>query len=330
MKNTVIYFYVGLIISVAVALLLALTINTSNGSPLRIATLLIIAQTHFVVAYLYYIDILRIKLPNAKKAVSFLILFLALVVAYYFIRYVWIIAFAGLISLLTTVYFLVHHFENIYYFGENFHQDLLPKKRTNVGYWFVAFIASFVVSILTYTYYVLEKGDPNTLFKSWLFLLSFGVFGFIVYKIYTKIKTKRMLLFLPIPIIFAGPFILQNITYTDLRFVIVFWHLFMWALLYPMLLHFRNKAEFPSNVEALPSSLLPSFLRKTRSTVWNFIMFYAAMNLLFLFLYVYTAKIQGVTPLSNEMVYNSFFWSITYFDMWAFAHITFTFLPKRV
>lgn len=330
MKKIVIYFYIGLIVSVALATLATLTVNISDGGPLRIAILLVIAQTHFIIAYLYYIDILRVKLQNPRKVLLFLIPFLALVIAYYFTRYIWLIAFAPLISLLTTVYFLVHHFENIYYFGENFHQNLLPEKRTNTGYWFVAFIVASVLSVLTYSYYVLEKSDPNTLFTLWLFLLSFGVLGFITYKLYTKINTKKALLFLPIPVVFVGPLFLQSIAYVDLRFFIIFWHVFMWMLLYPLFLRFRNKETFPKEVAALPSSLLPSFLRKTRSTMWNFIMFYAFMNALLLFLYVFTAKVQGVTPLSDDMVYNSFFWGIAYFDMWAFAHITFSFFPKRV
>lgn len=322
-----IFFYVGLIISFLLAALTPLITNLPNGNALRIVAIVILGQAHFFIAYLYYIDILRINFSgNGKKFLTFLISFLALIVMFYLFRYVWFSAFATLITLFVFVIFATHHFENMFFLGEDFNQSFLRRKRSSLNIWLISYITSLVVSFVTYSYYMLNVKS----FTIWIFLISFAVLCISLFKVYTKTNTYKMPLLLSPLLVFTGPFFLQNVLFLELRFFMLSWHFFAWLILYAFILALRNKDQFPKEIKKLPHSLISKFLRKTRENVWNYVMFNVLVGILMVFLYVLTSKIQGIAPLSDEMVYYGFFWGLMYLEMSAFAHIAFTIFPKKV
>lgn len=330
MKKLTRYFYFGVILSGVIALAIPITLRSFDLETLTIAILVVAGQAHFIIAYLYYIDILRIRLPSPKKMLIFGGSFILLVVAYYFTRYVWLVALTPTISFFALIYFFTHHAENIFHFGEDFHQNLRPKRRSTLNFWLVTYTIALFTTFIIYAYYILESSSSFTIFNIWYLLVSFAILFFAVFKVYREISTKRVLLLSSILLVFTGPFFLKYITLKEMAIIIPLWHVIMWLILYPIRLHFRDKEGFPKRIGELPTSLVSKFLRKTRENVWNFIMFYIFVNAFMLFLYFYSANIQGLPALSSEMAYNGIFWGYSYFELWAFAHITFSFFPKTV
>lgn len=325
------FFYVGLALSALLAVLSPFISTLPLGGLFMIAVLIVFGHSHFLVAYLYYIDILRLTFSgNRKKLFLYLASFVAIILLFYFAKYVWFVSFAPLFSLVVFTVFISHHTENMFFLGEDFSQNFRRKKRSNLNVWLIPYFVALFMSFMTYAYYVLERGNTDTIFTIWVFLLSFFVLCFTVYKLYKKIAARRMLLLLSVLLVFAGPFLLQNVSFEKLSIIAMFWHFLAWFILYGVLLYSRNSGELPQKIKLLPSSAVSNFLRKTRSNVWNYLMFQVAFIALVAFLYVLTARVQGFAPLSNEMVNGGFFWGWAYFEMWTFAHIIFTILPKGV
>lgn len=322
-----IFFYTGLAISFLLAALTPLLINLPNGYAFRIAIIIILGQAHFFIAYLYYVDILRVNFSGeGKKLLLLLASFVGIVLIFYFAKYVWFVAFAPLITLLAFTVFVVHHIENMFFIGEDFNQSFLRKKRSSLSMWVITYVISFFMSFMIYAYYVLGVKT----FTIWIFLISFAVLCISLFKVYKKINSYKLpLLLLPL-LVFTGPFFLQKISFVEFSLVITFWHFLAWLVLYGFILVLRKKEDFPTKIKELPSSYISKIIRKTRENVWSYTMFNIFVGALMIFLYVLTSKIQGITPLSNEMVNNGFFWGYEYFQIWVVAHIVFTFLPKKV
>lgn len=292
---------------------------------------IILGQAHFFIAYLYYIDILRVNFSgNGKKLLLLIASFVGIVLLFYFAKHVWFVAFAPYFTLLAFTIFIVHHIENMFLIGEDFNQNFFRKKRTSLSVWVITYAVSFFLSFMAYAYYVLERGNPNTIFTIWVFSVFFTVLCVSVFKIYKEISKYRLPFLLSIPFVFTAPFFLQKVSFAEFTLVIAGWHFLAWLILYGFILVLRKKEDFPTKIKELPPSLISRIIRKTRENVWNYTIFNISMAAIMVFLYILTANIQDIAPLSHDMVQGGFFWGYEYFQIWVVAHVVFTFLPKKI
>lgn len=325
------FFYSGLFLAAFLAALAPFISKLPGGGSLMMVTLIVFGHAHFLVAYLYYIDILRITFSgNRRKLFLYLASFIATVLVFYFAKYVWFVSFASIFSLIVFAVFISHHVENMFVIGEDFHQDFKRNKRSYTNFWLVIYFVALFMSFMTYGYYVIENGVVDTIFTLWVFLIPLAILFFSVSKLYFKAINRKLLLLLPILGIFCSPYILQNVSFGTFSIFAMYWHFLAWFILYAFVLLLRDSRGAPKKISELPISKISSFLRKTRSGIWNYLMFQIFIMALVAFLYVLTAKIQGFPPLSGDMVNDGFFWGWKYFEMWTFAHIIFTLLPKGI
>ncbi len=321
---------VGSIVAGLVAASIPLFFVGEQGTLLRIILLVVIGQAHFVIAYLYYIDIIRVQLPTWRRRIAFLGAFGAVVLVYYFVRYEWFTQLTLMMSALTIMYFLVHHVKDMLEYSGKF--DFTPAAPTP-SVWTIAFSISWTLLFISFAYYILD-GSGQTLFTWWLVVPAAILF------LYVGVRTLqaathplwRATIIGATLAVFSGPVIFQFVPSEDLRLFIVFWHIFMWMFLYPMHLYARNAKSSPppAALQQLPVSWVSALLKRTRANPLNFAIFYLAMNTAMAFAYVSSAHLQGLSPVSTDMVYTGIFWGYIYFDLWAFAHVTFSFFPKRL
>lgn len=324
------YFYLGLIFTVFLTLLTPFIVYVPQGDSVRILMLIVFAHAHFIVAYLYYIDILRKNIPRMRYLFLFLAAFILIVCAYYFARYVWFVSLAIFISILTAIYFFVHHVIDIFYFREKFFgkQKLRRAKDT---YLLLAYIVSFVSTFFVYAFWVMHRDTfIGISYVHLLLVFSYVVLFVSAVFLYRKGNAYTLLFIAFIPVVFLAPSILQKVSYDEVRFFLIFWHVFLWFIMYPLLLYLRNTATLEKKVRPQSGPLVSRFLNTTRANVRNFLLFYLSINVLVLVLYFSIAYVGGTPPLGDAMLKGHVLLGLAYIDLWTFAHITFSFFPKEV
>jgi len=326
------YFYFGICFSVLLALGASLISLVPNGEPLRIVLLISLAQTHILIGYVFYFDIVRTRVTSKSKFVMLLGGFLGVVVLYYFSRYVWTSVLVVIIPLLTMLYFILHHTLDLFYFKEKFERESFSQTLKELKYWLIGLATSFFGLSLSYTwiFFFRTQGHSPRLLVTGIFFIFCTLFFFLLIGIYKRAPHYRRWLVISTPLAFGGPILFHFISFNDFKIFIIFWRVLLWLVMYPLLLHFRNKNGIARKTIPDTHSFISSFIRKTKASVRNFLAFYVVVNVLMACLFVLTAHLIGAPLLSDTMVYNNIFWGFLYFDLWTFAHVTFSFFPKEV